>query len=85
MEIVFGPDGNAHCVYAELVPLHFIGSIDIERASHVEPDSEGNWLADLGPVDGPLHGPFPRRTDALGAEVAWLQNIWLLNNHNRSS
>ncbi|MEN9664013.1 MAG: hypothetical protein RLZZ326_376, partial [Planctomycetota bacterium] len=42
------------------------------RASHVEPDADGNWGADMGPVDGPVLGPFKNRSEALGAERGWL-------------
>ena len=38
----------------------------------MEPDRDGNWWADLGPVDGPVLGPFKNRTEALGAEREWL-------------
>ena len=44
----------------------------LTRASHVEPDAEGYWWADMGPVDGPVLGPFKNRTEALGAERGWL-------------
>ena len=40
----------------------------ITRASHVEPDAEGRWLADLTPVAGPVLGPFDLRSEALAAE-----------------
>ena len=78
MEIVVLPSGEAKCIYQEAIPLSKLGQISIKRASHVEPDDDGQWLADLSPVDGPTLGPFPKRTDALAAEVDWLQNNWLL-------
>jgi len=34
----------------------------------VEPDAEGCWWADMGPVDGPVLGPFRSRSVALAAE-----------------
>ena len=40
--------------------------------SHVEPDREGYWWADMEPVEGPVLGPFKNRTEALGAERGWL-------------
>ena len=42
------------------------------RASHVEPDRDGFWWADMGPVDGPVLGPYGSKSEALGAERAWL-------------
>jgi hypothetical protein len=38
----------------------------------VEPDRDGCWWADMGPVDGPALGPFRNRTEALGTERGWL-------------
>lgn len=49
------------------------GAHDTRRASRVEPDGEGCWTADMGPSRGPVLGPFPTRTAALAAEVAWLR------------
>ena len=50
----------------------------IARASHVEPDPDGRWQADLRPVGGPVLGPFDRRSEALAAELAWLEAHWLV-------
>ena len=49
-----------------------IGQLQITGASHVEPDRDGFWWADMGPVDGPMLGPFRSRTEALQAEREWL-------------
>ena len=40
--------------------------------AHAEPDRDGNWWADMGPVDGSVLGPFENRTEALRAERGWL-------------
>jgi len=72
MELVVGVDGVARCIYDEALDLREIGKLQITRASHVEPDLDGNWFADMGPSGGPLLGPFRSRTDALGAERGWL-------------
>ena len=48
------------------------GKLHITRASHVEPDRNGFWWADMGPVGGPVLGPFKNRTEALQAETAQL-------------
>jgi hypothetical protein len=49
------------------------GEVDIKRASHVEPTTDGQWTADLSPVGGPVLGPFKLRQVALDEEVKWLQ------------
>jgi len=67
------PDGRLRCIYGEEIDLGTIGTIEIRRASHVEPDAEGRWKVDLTPVGGPLLGPFDRRSEALAAERAWLE------------
>ena len=72
MELVVGVDGVARCIYDEALDLREIGKLQITRASHVEPDAEGYWWADMGPVDGAVLGPFRSRTGALGAERGWL-------------
>ena len=72
MQMVIDLKGNIHCLYREEMDLAKLGEVSIQRASHVEP--EGNcWYADLSPVKGPRLGPFPLRSQALEAEVIWLQ------------
>ena len=51
-----------------------LGNLSIKRASRVEPTQDGQWTADMGPVGGPMLGPFQRRCDALDAEMQWLEN-----------
>lgn len=77
MQLVIDPAGVIRCVYGEAVDLCCLGSPDIRRASHVEPDTQGAWWADLTPVDGPRLGPFARRSQALDAERQWLEDHWL--------
>jgi len=77
MELVIETDGTIRCLYEETLDLSSLGSVRIERGSHVEPDSAGRWFADLSPVDGPLLGPFSRRSEALEAEARWLSAHWL--------
>ena len=72
MELYIGPGGSVRCLYAEDLDLAALGRLHIDRASHVEPDGEGRWRADLGPVGGPVIGPFDRRSEALAAEANWL-------------
>ena len=77
MQLVVKPSGTVCCLYDEVVDLASLGALTIERGSHVEPDEKGQWLADMAPVDGPVLGPFERRSDALTAERAWLERNWL--------
>lgn len=77
MQLVIGPRGDIRTLYDETLSLAAFGPLVIQRASHVEPDEAGQWIADLGPVGGPRLGPFERRSDALAAEVAWLEEHWL--------
>jgi len=72
MELVVDAGGSVRCIYDEVLDLREIGTLQITRASHVEPDNEGCWWADMGPVDGPVLGPYGSRSEALGAERGWL-------------
>jgi hypothetical protein len=72
MEITISPRGEVCAVYDEAIDLATIGRVTIRRASHVEPDDQGRWYADLAPVSGPRLGPFVLRSQALAAEQAWL-------------
>jgi hypothetical protein len=78
MQLVITPDGTLRCVYDEAVDLSSLGRSVISRASHVEPDQDGSWHADLSPVGGPVLGPFSQRSAALAAERAWLEEHWLV-------
>ena len=79
MQLVVGPSGRVRAIYSEVIDLEALGRPAITRASQVEPDSTGRWYADLRPVHGPVLGPYPLRSQALEAEVAWLEAHWLLS------
>ena len=74
MELVVDAGGDVRCIYGEELDLREIGKLQITRASHVEPDRDGFWWADMAPSGGPMLGPFRNRTEALGAERVWLQD-----------
>lgn len=73
MKITVSPTGTLRCVYTEAMDLDAMGDHVIRRASNVEPGPDG-WYAYL--VDGPTLGPFAKRSEAIRAEVAWIeQNV----------
>ncbi|MCY2990732.1 MAG: hypothetical protein NTY19_23065 [Planctomycetota bacterium] len=77
MQLVISPNGIARCLYGEDLDLQTLGQVTIARGSHVEPDDHGQWWADMAPVSGPRLGPYIRRSEALQAEVLWLEAHWL--------
>ena len=78
MDLLIDPAGQARCVYGEAIDLACLGQLAITRASHVEPDEQGQWWADLSPVEGPRLGPYLARSQALAAEREWLDVHWLV-------
>ena len=78
MQLVIENAGNVRCVYNEAIDLTVLGSLTIARGSHVEPTIDGRWTADLSPAGGPVLGPFDHRSDALAAELDWLESYWLI-------
>ena len=76
MQLRIDSSGTITCLYGEEIDLSVLGTLSIRRASHVEPDPEGRWWADLSPVDGPRLGPFLLRSRAFDAELAWLEAHW---------
>ena len=83
MQLVIELGGAVRCIYAEDIDLTALGSPAIVRASHVEPDQQGRWWADLSPVGGESLGPFDSRSEALAAEHSWLETHWLSRNSGR--
>ena len=77
MHLLIQADGTILCLYDETIDLASLGKLAIDRGSHVEPATEGGWLADLSPVNGPQLGPFATRSLALDAEREWLETHWL--------
>lgn len=65
-----------------------LGSAETRRVSHVEPNADNQWEADMSPaieqfdldvakVGGPVLGPYPTREEALTHEVKWLmENVF---------
>jgi len=72
MQISVTPQGDTVFIYNEDFDVSFLGCTTIARASHVEP-YVGGWSADMSPVGGPVLTGFTKRSQALAAEVAWLE------------
>jgi hypothetical protein len=77
MQLIVDLHGRVSCLYSESTDLAKLGVIAIRRASHVETDGDGQWWADLSPIDGPSLGPFAARSQALNIEAAWIEQHWL--------
>lgn len=77
MQLIVTPHGTIRCLYDETLDLNALGQLEIQRGSHVEPTPDGQWLADMAPVNGPTLGPYPLRSQALNAERDWLEANWL--------
>ena len=72
MDLIVHPSGVVAAIYSEQIDFTALGKPAIRRASHVEPDGDGQWWADLAPMGGPKLGPFALRSMALAAETTWL-------------
>ena len=70
MDLCISPNGAVTAIYGEVIDLQTLGHTTITRASHVEPDEQGRWFAQI--VDGPNLGPVAKRSEAVAAEIAWL-------------
>lgn len=67
-------DGKVLAIYSDdLADLASKAShVEIRRASAVEPTPEGQWTATM--TDGTVLGPYRLRSEALTAEVAYLES-----------
>ena len=91
-KIIFNPAGTMHAIYNEglcglgkIVYIKRASSVEVRGSLgwrewckwwRLRSIPTGMWYADLAPVRGPVLGPFPQRSDALQAEVAWLDANW---------
>ena len=80
MDLFIRPNGDVTTLYDELLDLSALGAMHIARASHVEPDANGQWFAHL--IDGPTLGPYSKRSEALDAERQWLTDHVLNAGHS---
>ena len=77
-DLIIDPDGTVRGLYSDDIPYDVLGAslggLEIRRASRVEPTPDGQWTADMSPCGGDVElGPFPKRQQALDAEVEWLK------------
>jgi hypothetical protein len=70
--VKFTESGEAVFIYEDGHPLLELGRPEITRASHVKPNEEGLWVADMGPVGGPRLEGRRNRREALELEREWL-------------
>lgn len=66
-------DGTILGLYDEKLDLSAMGNLVIQRASQVEPQGD-TWTVDLALSDGPILPGFAKRSEAIQAEVQWLEN-----------
>jgi len=82
VKIKINPDGTAVMIYTEDIDVAEIGDVrSITRVSTVEPTSGNQWAADMRPIGGPVIGTFNKRSDALTAEVNWIEENILEGQH----
>ena len=77
MKLVIGPNGDIRTLYCEEIDLQKLGRMQISRGSYVEPNENGQWMVDLSPLSGPTLGPYSKRSEALQAEIEWIEERWL--------
>ena len=71
-------DGTLRFIYDEtLSPLLTTGAANVQRASFLSEQENGEWMGNLAPVQGPTIGPFPTRALAIQAEREWIEKHWL--------
>ncbi len=73
MNLLVDSHGGIRCLYGESIDLNALGRVTIQRVSSVEPDNTGRWWADLKIMGGPRLGPYVRKSEALEAEIAWIE------------
>jgi len=70
MKLLVERSGRVTCLYDERLDLTALGPCSVTRASYVEPVGS-QWESRIR--GGPVLGPFPRRSDAVAAEVRYLE------------
>ena len=73
---------------SHVVPVNPVKRVAFQALRAMFPDTskvagwtrgwKGPWVADLAPSNGPILGAFDSRTDAIAAEVRWLNQSFML-------
>ena len=66
--------GGLQFIYQEEINMEELGTSSIRRASDVEPTEHSQWFANLARSGGPALGPFKNRSEAIEAELIWIQD-----------
>lgn len=77
MKIKINTDGTINLLYTEDICVEELGEVDsIRRLFHVEPTQDNKWTAtvNIGTSKCVILGPFDKRSEALTAEVAWIED-----------
>ena len=79
------PSGAVSMIYNEAYDMSAHGPTKIRRASQVEPNADGKWEADMSLLGeehaGVILGPFDDRSDAITAEVDYINKHYLGVSH----
>ncbi|MBL8793142.1 MAG: hypothetical protein JNM56_04500 [Planctomycetia bacterium] len=75
MGLLITPDGQVEGIYDERWPLDALGQTTIRRQSHVDWHDGAWWALVLYPDSHRYErlGPFARRSEALAAEIHWIE------------
>lgn len=72
--LVIKPDAQMVCIYTDAIRplLDDANEVEIKRVSHVEPNEQGLWVADM--LNGTCSPPFRLREEALQWEESYINN-----------
>ena len=68
MNLTFDREGNGHCLYTEIIPLQSLGTLEMQRAAHIEFNHAAQqW--EVKDTDGAILFADPSRSRCLAWEV----------------
>lgn len=71
--LTFNPDGTAHGLYTETIPLHELGRLSVQRASTIEFDDAAQQWVVRSPEGAELY-QSPSRQQCLDWERGYFNN-----------